>query len=157
MGSPGPRPRATILKLIQGDKNTDRHKADRPKIDDLPQLPPGTVLSDAERSMWDWCMANCVMPGIHGTSDGPSFVKIVRLWARLQQVDAKIAEFGMVMKNPKTTKPELQPYTRLSRDLWQQLSIALAEVGMTPAGRVKIAGPRSGAGIGEPTSWDQIE
>ena len=149
------RPTATILKLIRGDPHVDRLKDDRPKIDARPMLPPGVILSPAEQTMFDWLLTHVYVPGIHGTGDGPAFAKISRLWVRVNEADAKVAQFGMVMKNPRTTKPELQPFARLSRDLWQQLGVALAEIGATPAGRVKLAGPR-GPSNGEPTSWDEI-
>lgn len=150
------RPTATILKLIKGDAHTARHRDDAPKIDGLPVVPPGAVLSPEERAIWDHLMEHIVVAGVHGTGDGLMFVKIARLWARANAADAKILELGLLMKSP-NGKPELQPYTRLSRDLWQQLGIALAEAGATPAGRVKVSGPR-GAGIpGEPTTWDEID
>ena len=149
------RPTATILKLIRGDKEVARHKDDKPNINDAPALPPGTVLTAAERAMWDWLIEHVYVRGVHGTSDGASFVKVARLYVRVLAVDAKIEQHGLVMKNPRTTKPELQPYTRLSRDLWQQLGIALAEIGATPAGRVKISGPLS-THSNDP-SWDEID
>ena len=149
------RPSATILKLIRGDAHPERHKDDKPKIDGKPIIPPGAQLNADESAMFEWLIDHVCVPGIHGTGDGPAFCKIARLWVRVNAADARIEQHGLVMKNPKNNKPELQPYTRLSRDLWQQLGIALAEVGATPAGRVKIAGPRTGAG--EPTSWDEIE
>jgi phage terminase small subunit len=153
----GRRPQPTILKLVRGDTNAGRFKDDAPKVNDLPRLPPGVVLSEKERAMWDWLMEHVVMPGVHGTSDGAAFVKICRLWVRVMDADAKIEEFGLLMKNPTTQKPELQPYTRLSRDLWHHLGNALAEVGATPTGRVRLAGPMKGGGMGDPTSWDDIK
>lgn len=150
------RPTATILKLIKGDVHTARHRDDAPKVDAAPRVPPGGVLAPDELAMWDWLMEHVAIPGVHGTGDGAAFLKIARLWARVNAVDAKIAEKGLLMKSPRG-KPELQPYARLSRDLWQQLGIALAEVGATPAGRVKISGPRSAGKTGEATSWDEID
>lgn len=150
------RPTATVLKLIRGDAHPERHRDDRPKINELPRVPPGAVLSDDERAMWDWLMENVVVPGVHGTGDGGSFVKICKLWVRVNQADEKCTKLGLVMRAP-SGKPELQPYARLSRDLWQQLGIALAEVGATPSGRVKISGPRVQGLPGENTSWDEID
>lgn len=151
------RPTATILKLIQGNTEhaNTRHKDDKPKHDGPPQLPPGTVLSESERAIWDWLLEHVYVPGVHGTSDGASFVKVTRLYARVIVADQKIEQFGMVMKHPKTTKPELQPYTRLSRDLWHQLGVALEQIGATPAGRVKLAGPLNKQP--DATSWDDID
>lgn len=106
--------------------------------------------------MWDYMMQHVYVPGVHGTGDGAAFVKVARLYVRANAADAKIAEHGLVMKNPETDKPELQPYARHSRDLWQQIGIALAEIGATPAGRVKLAGPR-GKPAGDPKSWNDID
>lgn len=154
--SGGRRPVPTVMKLIMGNNDQSRLRDDKPKVDGAPVIPPGTVLSTEEQAFWDWLMVNVYVPGVHGTGDGAAFVKVARLYVRANAADAKIASFGLVMKNPQTNKPELQPYTRLSRDLWQQIGIALAEIGATPAGRVKLAGPRVDP-AGDPTSWDQIE
>lgn len=149
------RPTATILKLIKGDKEKSRHRDDHPKINAPPLIPPGTDLTPAERAVWDYLIEHVYMPGVHGTADGAAFVKVARLYARVNEADAKINAHGLVMKNAKTNKPELQPYTRLSRDLWQQLGIALAEIGATPAGRFKIAGHLDSSP--DATSWDDID
>ena len=100
-------------------------------------------------------MVYVYVPGVHGSGDGGAFVKVARLWARVNEADEKVRQFGMVMKNPSTGKLELQPFTRLSRDLWQQLGVALAEIGATPSGRVKLAAPRS-AEDGA-TSWESVD
>ena len=153
--SGGPRPQASILRLIRGDQHKERLRDDKPKFASPPQMPPGTVLTVAEQQMWDWMMANVYVPGVHGSGDGGAFVKVARLWARVNEADEKVRQFGMVMKNPSTGKLELQPFTRLSRDLWQQLGVALAEIGATPSGRVKLAAPRS-AEDGA-TSWESVD
>jgi len=150
------KPTATILKLIKGDAHTERHRDDHPKIAQMPRVPPGCVLEPAELAMWDWLMEHVAIPGVHGTGDGAAFVEVARLWARVNAVDAKIVSQGMLMKSP-TGKPELQPNTRLSRDLWNQLRLALSEVGASPAGRGKIAGPRGAATARDGTTWDEID
>ena|SRR3982751_1761693 len=150
------RPTATILKLIQGDAHGDRHRDDKPKHAAPPQLPPGVTLAPDEQLFWDWLLEHVAMPGVHGTGDGASFLLAARLWARKAAVDEKIAAQGLVMKSPKG-KPELSPNTRLSRDLQDQLRLALADIGATPGGRFKISGPRAASGPGEATSWDEID
>jgi len=153
----GRPPTATILKIIRGETRPSRLRDDRPKIARAPEMPPGTVLSEAETKMWDWMLEHVALENVHATCDGASFVKVARLWARCNEVDAKIAQFGMVMRDPHSGKPMLQPYTRLSRDLWRQLGIALGEIGATASGRVRLAGPRGPMGSRDPSSWDDIE
>jgi phage terminase small subunit len=114
------------------------------------------VLSVAEREMWDYMIEHIYQPGIHATGDGAAFVKVARLWARVNEADDKVRQFGMVMKNGASSKLELQPFTRLSRDLWQQLGIALAEIGATPSGRVRMAAPLSETFPSE-SSWSSID
>src|SRR5579862_9017107 len=125
----GPRPAPSILRLIRGEKRPARLKNDRPKIGGRPSVPPGAVLDEDELLMWNWLMEHVYLPSVHGTADGAAFVKIARLWVRVNQCDEKISQLGLVICNPRTSKAELQPYARLSRDLWQQLSSAFAEVG----------------------------
>jgi len=150
------RPTATILKLITGDQHKDRQRNDAPKIAAMPRIPPGTVFTSDEQEMWDWLLEHVAIPGVHGTGDGAAFVCAARLWARKNAVDKKLAEQGMVMKSPKG-KPELSPNARLSRDLQEQLRMALADIGGTPGGRFKINGPRGSSVPGEHTSWDEID
>jgi hypothetical protein len=147
----------TVLKLIQGDKHSERFKDDRPKIDGLPVIPPGVKLSVDEQAFYDYLLVNVAVKGVHGAGDGAAFVKLAKLWARVCVADRKCDEQGLVMRNPQTGKPELNPNARLSRDLWQQIGIALKEIGATPSGRVPLAGAHGGAALGEPTSWDEID
>jgi P27 family predicted phage terminase small subunit len=153
---PGPRPQATILKLIRGDHHTERLKADRPKIDGPPEIPPGSDLSPQERDIWDWLLRTVYVLGCHGASDGAAFLRVTRLLARANEVDRKIREQGLVMKSPRSGKPEVQPYARLSRDVWAQLNSALDAIGMTPGSRVRLSGPYAAVPASS-DSWDEID
>ncbi len=153
---PGPRPQASILRLIRGDQHKERLKNDRPKIDSAPELPPGSELTASERAIWDWLLRTVYLPGCHGAADGGAFLRVARLLARVNEVDAKIHDQGLVMKSPRTGKPEIQPYARLSRDLWAQLNSAFDAIGMTPGARVRAAAPYPPSGA-ESDSWDGID
>jgi P27 family predicted phage terminase small subunit len=153
---PGPRPQATILKLIRGDRHSERLKADRPKIAGPPEVPPGSELSPSEQVIWDWLLRTVYVPGCHGASDGAAFLRVTRLLARANDVDRKIRDQGLVMRSPRTGKPEVQPFARLSRDTWSQLNSALDAIGMTPGSRVRLSGPYTGKTMGT-DSWDEID
>jgi P27 family predicted phage terminase small subunit len=153
---PGPRPKASILRLIQGSVHTERLKADRPKIAGPPEVPPGSALSPEEREIWNWLIRTVYLPGCHGASDGAAFLRVTRLLARANEVDAKIRAQGLVMKSPRTGKPEVQPYVRISRDVWMQLNSALDAIGMTPGARVRLSGPYA-KGPADSGTWDDID
>lgn len=153
---PGPRPQSSVLKLIRGDGHTDRIKDDKPKHASAPALPPGVCLSVAEKQMWEWLIDHVYVAGIHGTGDGAAFVKIARLWARANEADEKIRENGILTSTGTGGKLELHACIRLSRDLWQALGIALAEIGATPSGRVRIAAARGGGG-NDGDSWAGLD
>lgn len=80
------------------------------------------------------------MPGVHGASDGSLFLKCVRLLVRVNEADEEIAQHGLLMRDPRTNRAMLQPFTRLSRDLWKQLGIARRGSCNTLGGRVIVAG-----------------
>jgi P27 family predicted phage terminase small subunit len=151
----GPRPQATILRLIRGSSHTERLKSDQPKISGPPEIPPGSDLSPAELEIWNWLIRTVYVPGCHGASDGAAFLRVTRLLARANEVDAKIRAQGLVMKSPRTGKPEVQPYVRISRDLWAQLNSALDAIGMTPGARVRLSGPYAKNSV-DPGTWDDI-
>jgi hypothetical protein len=150
----GPRPTASVLKMIRRDEHTSRIKDDKPKHASAPSLPPGVCLTVAERQMFDWLIDHVYVPGVHGTGDGAAFVKVARLWARVNEADEKIREAGLVTKTGAHGKPELGAFARLSRDLWQALGMALADIGATPSGRVRIAAARDPGHGGD--SWDAV-
>jgi hypothetical protein len=101
---PGPRPQSSVLKLIRGDTHHERLKEDKPKYAGRPVIPPGTVLSVAEQEMWNHLLEHVYQAGVHGTGDGAAFVKVARLWARVNEADDKVRQFGMLAKKPRTSK-----------------------------------------------------
>jgi P27 family predicted phage terminase small subunit len=153
---PGPAPKASVLKLIAGETRRSRLRDDRPKINALPVVPPGVVLSPEERAVWDYLMDHVVVPGVHGTADGGLFAQICKLQVRVNQADEKCAKLGLVMKSP-SGRPEWQPYARASERLWQLLRLAYADIGCSPGARARIAGPRLQGQPGDANSWDDID
>jgi hypothetical protein len=105
-----------------------------------PELPPGATLSPLEQKIWDWLLKKRYVQGLHESTDGVAFLRCVRLFARAQEVDAKIAASDVVARNPRTQKLELTAHARLSRDLWTQIGVAMEEIGGTPIGRARMAG-----------------
>ena len=141
-----------ILRLIHGEPR-DRAPDAKPRLAAVPMLPPGVVLSVAESQLWDYLMAHVYQPSVHSSGDGVAFLKVARLVARVNETDEQLRVAGMLGSNARV----LHPLARLSRDLWQQLGPALAEIGATPLGRVRLAGPRHDPAGGAGDSWGSID
>jgi hypothetical protein len=137
--SSGPKPMPSLLRLVRGDSHPERARDEKPKIAAVPVVPPGVVLDVAEQLMFDWLIAHVYQAGVHGTGDGAAFVKVARLWARVNLIDEQLRQSAQLI-----TEGKVSALARLSRDLWQQLGPALAEIGASPTGRVRLA-PRGAA------------
>lgn len=147
--SVGRKARPTLLKLISGSAQPCRMRDDKPKHADPPTLPPGVELTPAERAMFAWLLEHVAVPGVHGTGDGAAFVNCARTWAQANEVDALIRARGGVSGRDETLK-----LLRLSATLRKEVRTTLAEIGGTPSGRQKTAGPKSkGAGEDAASSW----
>jgi hypothetical protein len=143
--------------MIRGQDfdHRDRLRDDKPKTASAPELPPGAILSAAEQAVWDWLLRTTYVSGLHGTSDGVAFLRCARLIVRAQDVDEKIAKDGLTARNPRTLKLESTAHARLSRDLWAAISTALAEIGATPVGRVRMASAKKNSEQFD--LWDAID
>jgi hypothetical protein len=151
---PGPKPRATILRLIAADQHRERLRADAPADPtSRPELPPGVKLSQPERAAWDWLLANVFREHVHGVEDSPLFVSCARLMVRAAIADERLNDGGLIMRNPKTNQPLPNPYVRISTVAHNQLRLLLSELGGSPTARYRYAPPRSDGRVSE---WDSI-
>ncbi len=150
---------STVLKLLNG---SGRRNAARLRDDSkvtppgkLDSVPPHITLSEAEQEVFAWYVANGALPSVHRPTDAALLAAVARCTVALESAHAKNIQFGMVMRSPASGMPKLSPFAHLERKLTAELRGLLAELGMTPAGRLKIAPPMDG-GLREST-WDSID
>jgi hypothetical protein len=150
---------ATVLKILKGSaqKNPDRMR-DESKVTPkgAPILPPWAAMSDEQQRVYDWLLAEFVLPGVHGRPDGMLIHHLAELIVLRDKAMAKLAEFGPVMKHPTSGRPMLQPYHNAATIYNDQVKRLMNELGFSPTGRLKFAPPVSG-GLGAPASWDEID
>jgi hypothetical protein len=146
MSAPGPKPKATVLRLIAGDKNRERFRDDRPQVEGLPELPADYKLTPLERRLFRWLLSKIYVPGVHGPADGPYFARLARLQARGLEADQRAAKSRGKLK---------MQWIRIANEIAKQVGAALSDVGASPSGRVRLAARRSGR-ASAPSSWDDV-
>jgi phage terminase small subunit len=83
-------------------------------------------------------------------------VELAKTWAAYNKAMQKVADFGMVMKQPGSGKPVLQPYFSASQTLYSRMRHIMNDLGFTPTSRLRLAPPLTGRENG-PSSWDEID
>lgn len=155
------RPRtATVVKLLTG--TTQRH----PELirdetvthpGGTPQAYPWLDLSTEEQSVFDWLVANATLKQVHARADSLLIAKLAKVIVQSMKAERKLAEFGPIMKNPRTTKPELQPYYYAVRQMNTQIRQLMSELGMTPIARLRFAPPMPTSSGPNASSWGDID
>jgi P27 family predicted phage terminase small subunit len=154
-----PQKSATILKILNGSVDTDKARArDDQKVTPRgkPKRPGWAKLSKEEAEIFDYLMDEFVLPGVHGSPDGALMVELARTWVAYNKAMQKVSDFGMVMKQPESGKPVLQPYFRASQTLYDRMRRIMNDLGFTPVSRLRLAPPLTGRENG-PSNWDEID
>src|SRR4051812_7083723 len=108
------RPRtATILKLHTG---AAQHDPSRMRDDaatnpgGVPEPLPWLDLDPDERGVFDWLVQHATLKAVHAHADSLLIAKLAKQIVASHKVEATLRQFGPVMKNPRTSKPELMPH-----------------------------------------------
>jgi len=157
------RPReSVVLKLLNGSaqRNPGRLRDDSkvaPK-DRTPALPDGLLeaVPHAVRDRYRWLVKEFVLPVAHGRPDGIAILTLTQTMIDRDVAAAKVAEFGQVMKHPRTNKPMVQPYFTTLMMLNESVRRQMNELGFTPASRLRHA-PPGAPGAPDPSGWDEID
>jgi hypothetical protein len=135
------RPRtSSVTKVLFGTQRRDRARDDEipvgaPTWDDA-LLGPATADETAA-----FAALLPRLPASHvGAKDGHLVAQAARLYARLRFSDGKLAERGLLTCGVEGL-PVPSPYFRISKQTRAELMVLLIQLGLTPAGRLKIAQP----------------
>jgi len=137
MGKRGPRPTPTALRVLQGNpsKRPLNPREPRPPKG-APEAPPHL---DAEgRAEWDRVVGLLERSGLMTQIDRAALAGYCHAWSRWLEAEAKLKEFGSVLKAPKTGFPMLSPYWTIANTALKQIRDFAAEFGMSPASRSRL-------------------
>jgi P27 family predicted phage terminase small subunit len=113
-----------------------------PHNPDEPEPPRGIPdapdwLNGLERESWETITAALAPMGVVTVSDGPALTALVVAWAEWRQARAVLD-----LEEPYADTPtglRKHPATAVASDAWRRVSSMLAEFGLTPSSRSRLA------------------
>jgi P27 family predicted phage terminase small subunit len=141
---------ATVTKLLRGTARADRRRDDGAvKPAGVPELPPGARLSARERALWDWYTAN--IPPILGAVDGGVLLRLTKVTARVEEIEAAVEAAGMILVAP-SGRVTVHPLFTAQMAATSQYRALLRDAGLSPAARLNLA-PTEGKAEG----WGDVD
>jgi P27 family predicted phage terminase small subunit len=133
----GRKPKPTHLKLVQGTMRKSRRNDREPKPG--PGLPPcPDHLTEAAQTEWRRVAPLLAECGLLTTLDRAALAAYCQAWGRWVEAEQMIAAHGTLVRSPQGY-PVASPYLRIAAVAMRQMHSLLAEFGMTPSARSRIA------------------
>ena len=136
-GKQGRKPIPTGLKLLHGNPGKRRlndHEP-QPRVM-LPRCPPH--LSEEAKKEWRRISKLLYRLGLLTELDTTALSLYCQTFSRWVEAERKLASFGMLIKTP-SDLPVPSPYLGIANQCFNQLRAMLAEFGMTPSSRSRLA------------------
>ena len=133
----GRTPKPTLHKLLAGNPG-HRPLNDREPVppSDLPDCPDH--LQGEARAEWFRICAALRSMGLLTCADHALLEAYCVTYARWLDAEAKLKEFGTIVKSPNKGFPMTSPYLHVANSALEQLRKLAVEFGLTPASRSRI-------------------
>jgi hypothetical protein len=118
-----------------------------------PERPAWAEFTEREGVMFDYIMAEFVLPAVHGAPDGAMIVELAKVWSAYRDAMDEVSRSGVVVQI--NGKPVQSPYFVASIPLYDRMHKLMAVMGFTPVSRLRLA-PPMGGGKGA-SSWDHVD
>lgn len=135
---PGPPPTPTRLKLLRGNPGRRPLPVDEPQPDTLLALPVPADLEPAAAVVWEELTGELASLGMLTRLDGHLLKRYCITLANLERYDAKLRQFGEIIKAPKNDYPIQSPYVSMAAKAQTALLRMQQELGLTPAARSRV-------------------
>lgn len=144
MGSRGPAPKPTYLKILNGNPGKRALNKDEPKPERTAPKCPTWLEEDAKKE-WKRIAPKLAKMGLLTTIDMAAFAAYCQAYARWKQAEEALAKHGTVFKTPNGYIQQL-PQVALARNYARLMKEFMQQFGMTPSARTAIT--NRGAGLG---------
>jgi len=132
----GRKPKPTVLKVLAGNPG---HRPLNPREPEpRRRMPPcPDVLQGEARAEWHRMGRKLHQAGLLTEIDGPALMGYCLAYGRLLDAEAKLREYGSVVKAPSGYLVH-SPYLAIANKALEQMRSMLVEFGMTPSSRSRV-------------------
>ncbi len=149
----GRKPKPTALKVIQGTYRPDRANLSEPRP--RPGIPPCPKFLQGEaREAYRKTAKKLARIGLLTELDGMALSMLCQSWAEYLEASDQVRKTGMLVKSP-TGFPVFNPYLVIANQAVKKVRALLAEFGMSPSSRSRIAVASVGH-EGESGEWMEL-
>ena len=133
---PGPPPKPTRLKLLQGNPGKRRLNRREPKPKEgVPSCPEH--LSEAARKEWRRVTRELKAVGLVTKLDRAALAAYCDAYGRWVEASNHLQQYGMILKSP-AGFPIQSPYLAVVNRAIEQMRTFVGEFGMTPSSRSRL-------------------
>lgn len=137
----GRKPKPTHIKLLEGTARPDRVRADEPvPTGELPD-PPSDVPA-RHREVWAWLRSLVDPMRVASAAEEARFRQLVAQWVEREELLDDIETHGRVYETISENGSKMfraRPEVAMLQDVDKRLAATLADFGLTPAARTKVA------------------
>ena len=125
-----------MLKVLAGNPGRRPLNPREPEL--RPRMPPcPDVLQGEARAEWHRMGRKLLQAGLLTEIDGPALMGYCLAFARLLDAEAKLREYGSVVKAPSGYLVH-SPYLAIANKALEQMRAMIVEFGMTPSSRTRV-------------------
>jgi P27 family predicted phage terminase small subunit len=142
VGSRGPAPTPTKLKLLRGETRASRVNRAEPEPGGSPHMPPG--MSDASKRVWRRIIRDYGRTGVITAADADVLRAYCDAVVRYVQADTALQASGPLSRGARHGDVVRNPLHQIVRDNATLVRGFARELGLTPSARSGVAGtPRA--------------
>jgi len=146
MSTPGPKPKPTHLRIVQGERK-DRINTAEPTPSAKPPRAPAWLSDDAKK-VWRRTVAQLKEMGIASEADTDILAAYCTAVVNLQRATEIVDRTGIMVKGRRDGVVK-NPAVQIQRDAAQLVARLGAEFGLTPSSRSRVRSTDAGSDIGD--------
>jgi len=152
MGKPGPTPKPTALKVLEGNPGKRPLPKNEPQPGDVTRIKPPSYLPPLAKKEWKVILPQLQALGLISDLDIYGLAAYCNAYATWVDALGEIKKHGSLVMSP-NGYPMPSPWIKISRDALAEMMQWLKEFGMTPAARSRVSVE---AGDDEPDDLEKL-
>lgn len=135
---PGPARKPTALRILEGNPSKRPINRNEPKPTPGRPSRPSWLLEEAKHE-WSRVVPELERLGLLTLVDRAALTTYCQAWARFVEAEAKLTQYGAVLKAKHSDYVQVSPYATISRQNAQIIRAFCGEFGLTPSSRGRMS------------------